>query len=233
MGKVVFLLTKSHLILFTPPKKPAGFFNGLKRLVFIKNLNLKNMTENKPITGEQIALSPLWEIIEQSLPNTHVIHKKTAMGRVLHPLLIFCPLYYQGHVRTESRLINAPLGISEAGVVHDKWLAMKEALKIMQQYLASQGGRIEVHAVLANKGVLLHQPSTTEDEYALTYHKSLYEIELKKLEEETGVLSTFEDYDSLGVRFPRFVNPEEMKGSSDPSTMILTINQFLSQQGGS
>lgn len=187
----------------------------------MKEYEQKNVSEQFSPTGLERAIKNVWQ--ESTMVNFSKLQNST-----LKVLLTFCPLYQQGSLE-QSRIMLPPASISQSRVGR-KWDALQVVIGAMHSYLSSVGGKMEVSAVFANKGVLLGHAPTKKDEEALIHHSVLYKEAVDSYFNQKGIDYSYLTYEDLDANFPTFVNPSAAIPSSGPN-LIAQINEYLQDQG--
>lgn len=189
---------------------------------------------------EQFNPRALWGETEAAWPETKVINPKQDFPREIKAVFALCPLYAAGSL-SESDLLLGPCSIAESRV-GQKWEALKTTIGAMDGYLDRVGGNLEATVIFANKGVLLNHQSGQREVSALSGHEEVYRAAVGEFFAGLNVDHEFYNYDDLGVRFDRFVDPkkeipisptEAPKGvmeSRAGSRMIWLLNHYLNTQ---
>lgn len=183
----------------------------------MKEYEQKNVSEQFSSAGLERAIKNVWQ--ESTMVNFSKLQNST-----LKVLFTLCPLYQQGPL-DQSKIMLPPASISQSRVSR-KWDALQAVIGAIHSYLSSVGGKMEVSAVFANKGVLLGYASTKEDEEALIYHGTLYKEAVDSYFSQKGIDYSYLTYEDLDVNFPTFVNPSATIPSSEPS-LNTQINEYL------
>ena len=176
----------------------------------------------------------LWEKVKNISPEALILHEKELLSPNINVCMVFCPLYAHGEL-SDSKIIFPPEKILDSRVA-GKFEAYIPAICSMQKYLKDYGGGVNLTAVFANKGVILSEQPQEKHKLALDYHKKLYSEVVNKLADTLNMTVNFSDYESLGVDFPQFYNPQKAfmpeNTHFDPdarleSQMISALNQYF------
>lgn len=150
----------------------------------------------------------MWRRVERSWEGTVVVnHDKTLSPNDLNIIVVLCPLYKPGTLRSAG-LIEYPAVIDDSRVAGKVkgYLAVVEAIA---KYVNEYGGKANLKAVLANKGVLLGgRPVTEADQVALSYHAQLYRETLGNFCDKHNMNFVWSDYEEMGVSGDTFTDPE-------------------------
>lgn len=154
-------------------------------------------------------------------------------------VVILCPLYAPGTL-ADSTLIPNPGSISESRV-GGKWTVYKQVMAAADDYLKLAGERLKVHAVFADRGILLAHAPGTADHSAADRHSEVYRAAFEGFCSPRGIQYTYSTFTDIGVALPRFftVGSERIPGVDleDPSleqrqgTMIDLVNEYLRRIG--
>lgn len=175
----------------------------------------------------------LWTCVEKAFPGVCVANKDTPLSPVdLKALVVLCPLYEHGSLAT-SGLVQPPYGIKDSRVAK-KVEGYVTVLRSLNSSVQQAGGSMQLEVVFANKGVLLGRDPNLHDYDLLEYHQSQYKSYFADLCAKENITPTFNDYSSLGVDFPVYVNPEaelptglpEVSGTA-AEQMLIKLNSFL------
>jgi hypothetical protein len=176
----------------------------------------------------------LWAKIRSISPEALIPHEKELASPKINVCMVFCPLYAHGEL-SDSKIIFPPDEILDSRVA-GKFEAYMPVINSMQKYLKDFGGGIDLTAVFANKGVILSDEPQDKHKEALDYHAELYKNAMNELSKTLEIPVNFYDYESLGVNFPQFYNPQkavmpeniyiepEMRPESQ---MINALNQYF------
>lgn len=175
--------------------------------------------------GLEVAVKKAW--YESSAVNFDKLEQP-----FIKALITFCPLYKLGSLK-RSQLMVSQVSIEESRVAN-KWAALKKVLTAMQSHLTDMGGVLDLHAVFADKAVLLAGVPTEKDYQALNEHSALYKLTLDQFCIEQSLNYTYRRYTDLSVPGPDFVNPNaKIPGANNgltASELIGHLNAFLESE---
>lgn len=161
------------------------------------------------------------------------------IGSLVEFFFPVCPLYSQNSLE-ESELLHDPESVFESRV-GNKWKGLRAVITGTAEYLQQKGVAVHLRAVLADKGVLLSRSPEEKDFEALEKHGEFYARLLDDFGSKIGVTSSFGTFESCGVRFPTFVNPQmkipgfdysvarESSANMMAGLLIDSMNGFLSE----
>lgn len=175
----------------------------------------------------------LSSVVKKTWPESATVNFDVLEGAVINTLITFCPLYKPGALK-ESQLTMPPVSIEESRVAN-KWAAVKKVLAAIQGYLTSVAGELNLHAVFANKAVLLAQEPTDGDYQVLGEHSAVYKSVLNQFCYEQGINCSYNTYTDLAVPGSDFVNPiAKVPGATNGliwRQLIGYFNTFLESEG--
>lgn len=194
------------------------------------------MTRERKNNTEGFDKEVFLETVGSAWPESVVVDRgHELLPDKLNVCVIFCPLYSPGPL-SESKLIRPPMKIIDSRV-SQKAEAYASVLKVASDYLGPFGGSLSVKAVFANRGVLFGGEPTGEEKQYLNYHGELYKSMMQEFSQMTGSELEFYDYDDLGVKFERLIDPnkpipEDAKNGvkeeiREESKVIVYLNNYL------
>lgn len=171
--------------------------------------------------------SAFWKGVENAWPGVLVVNKEKMISpQELNTVVILCPLYAKGDLRTAG-LIKFPAGIEDSRIAN-KLGGYFTVLNAMSGYVNYCGGQMNLNVVFANKGILSDGTLVTEDELAIKYHGELYRSVWEQYCQERKIRMTFSDYEEMGIKYPKFSDPsKELPASNDLYCMINLLNDML------
>lgn len=172
-------------------------------------------------------------VIENVWPESSTENLDKLNGTKASILFTLCPLYLLGPL-SESGLMLPPASITESRVAR-KWQALTDVVSVLDNYFKSIGGRVNLTAVFASRGVLLASEPDSDHQQAIIHHNDIYQEAIEEFCKSRGIEYNFVNYHELQVNIPDFVDPNSQipevddEGNSK-NPLVNAINRYLENQ---